>query len=145
MTGGCPSRGKSCVNRSIHIFGMHCTAWRLNPTRPLAALRFPPTRVFPTTILFKRTASLRHLTARQYRRITAHEALRSGDGHDEDRGASERPPFSHHPHKAGGTPCTQNASDARKHGIIGKQLRGCFDILLWAGFLAYLVKHQVLL
>lgn len=60
-----------------------------------------------------RTASLRHLTARQYRRITAHEAFTSTDGHDEDE-ATDRPPL--HPHKAG-TPCTQNALDARKPGL----------------------------
>ena len=78
-----------------------------NLTRFLSAVS-PPTRVR----LQKRTASLRHLTARQYRRITAHEAFRISDAHDEDE-ATDRPPL--HPHKAN-TPCTQNALDARRPG-----------------------------
>lgn len=123
----------------------HALRW-LDRTRLTLRSAFLPAAFVPRQMLC-RTASLRHLTERQYRRITAHEALRWSDGHDEDGGASDRPPFSHHPREAGGTPCPQNASNARKHGSVGKQLKkkGCVVFLGGAGREGCLIKHAFII
>lgn len=87
---------------------LQCYIRCLGEPNPLSLCRLPTYACSPT----KRTASLRHLTARQYRRITAHEAFKSSDARDEDE-ATDQPPL--HPSKAS-TPCTQNALDGRRPG-----------------------------
>lgn len=76
---------------------------------------FPPPVPFwpPTRAPHHRTACLRHLTERQYRRISAQEAFGTNDGHDQEVGTDRLlfQPFQH------GSVCTQDtAFPGRKPG-----------------------------